>query len=267
MDFNLLNGMIDTHFHGLVMQQKGLNTIDILSTSIKMGLSAGIDIGLTPDDFLQRKKLFKDIRGIKMSAGCYPSEIEKKTISKLVDDLEQVLRTEKVTAVGEIGLDWYWDYGTRREQKELLAKQIHLANSYNLPVIIHNREADKDITDLLYAVKPSSGGILHCFSSDYATAKKLLDIGMYISFAGNLTYKKNSSLRDTAIKIPIKRIFLETDSPYLSPQKQRGIPNHPGHIGYTYEVLSEILRMEISFVIEQIQINFNLLFGKQEQTN
>ena len=261
MDFHLEKGMIDTHFHGLIMQQKGMDARGILQQASAEGLTGGIDIGLTPGDFAERHTLFTHIPGILFSAGCYPSEVEKETVGTLLDTLHTVLLENiALSAIGEIGLDWHWDYGSRTDQKDLLAGQLELAKEFDLPVCIHNREADTDILDILSGDLPPRGGILHCFSSDYTTAKKLLDLGMYISFAGNLTYKNNADLRTTAAKIPLNRIFLETDSPYLSPQKRRGTPNHPGHIGYTYEVLALVKGIGMPQMKEQVANNFHELF-------
>ncbi len=261
MDFHISQGMIDTHFHASVMEGKGMNTVLVLRQAVNSGLAGGIDIGLTPSDFLGRKRLLKDFPSILLSAGCYPSETERADTDSLLSELEKLLEAENPSALGEIGLDWHWDYGSRKQQKDLFAGQIALANKYNLPVLIHNREADADIIDILTAVPPKAGGILHCFSSPYETARKIVDSGLYISFAGNLTYKKNDSLRIAASKLPLDRIVLETDSPYLSPQKRRGKPNHPGHIGYTYEVLAEVLKIEMEDLIIRVDRNFRKLFN------
>ncbi len=261
-DFHLMRGMIDSHFHGAVMRQKGMDTRFILKHALSSGLSGAIDIGLTPDDFPERSAASALFPEVLLSAGCYPSEVEKKPAGKLLSSLKDLLiHKKKIAAVGEIGLDWHWDYGTRQAQKELFTEQLVLAKEFNLPVIIHNRDADSDILDILTSIHLPRGGILHCFSSDYQTAKKILDRGFLISFAGNLTYKGNKELRDTAMKIPLDRILLETDSPYLSPQKRRGTLNHPGHIGYTYESLAAIKNMEIHKLIQQVKSNFIGLFS------
>ncbi len=265
-DFHLMEGMVDSHFHSAVMRQKGMDTHFILKHALSSGLSGGIDIGLTPDDFPERSAASAPFPGIHLSAGCYPSDVEKKTVHELITGLKDLLVQEKeIAAIGEIGLDWHWNYGTRQAQKELFKEQLVLAKEFNLPVIIHNREADSDVLDILSSIHLPRGGILHCFSSDYNTAKKILDRGFLISFAGNLTYKRNVELRDTAMKVPIDRILMETDSPYLSPQKRRGSLNHPGHIGYTYESMAAIKNMEIHKLIQQIKSNFNGLFSISEE--
>jgi len=262
--FNIKQGMIDTHFHGLIMEQKELDTRSVLTEAFESGLEYAIDIGLEMSDIQERLNLLKEFKNILFAAGNYPSEVEKDSTSNLVNLLEELIKkNHKIIAIGEIGLDWYWNYGTKEQQIELFEAQINLANKYNLPVLIHNRDADKDILEALNKITPEAGGIIHCYSSDYKTAVKLLDLGLYISFAGNVSYKKNNTLREVASKIPVNSIFVETDSPYLSPQKVRGKLNHPGHIGYTYETLSECQNLPLEDFIEKVRNNFNNLFSPE----
>jgi len=196
--------------------------------------------------------------------------VEKNNTNYLVDTLEKIIVKKKlpgnfkpITAIGEIGLDWHWNYGTKKQQMELFEAQIQLADKYKLPVLIHNREADQDILNILKQNSLNSRGILHCFSSDYETAVKLIDMGLYISFAGNVSYKKNSVLREVASKIPVESILLETDSPYLSPQQVRGKPNHPGHIAYTYETVADCQNIPLKEFINSIKNNFKSLFNPE----
>ncbi len=261
MDFKLLPGMIDTHFHSSVMISKGIDAEDAIGRSIEKGLAGGIDIGLTPQDFTERKEILKEFPSILLSAGCYPSEVERNKVPDLLDELEAVIKAENPAAIGEIGLDWHWDYGERSDQMQLFEGQIRLANRYKLPVVIHNREADEDVAEILLHTPPEYGGIMHCFSSGYSEAEKFLNMGLYISFAGNITYKTNTQLRETASKLPADRILLETDSPYLSPQKKRGKLNHPGHIGYTYEVMADVMNIKQEKLVNTINENFRELFS------
>ena len=268
MQFNLQNGMIDTHFHGLIMENKGLDTKKVLDKAFNTGLGYAVDIGTELDDVEKRLGLLSKFDRILFAAGNYPSEVEKNNINYLVDTLEKIIikkNTSKnfntISAIGEIGLDWHWNYGTKKKQMELFEAQIQLANKYKLPVLIHNREADRDILDILKQNSLNISGILHCFSSDYNTAVKLIDMGLFISFAGNVSYKKNSNLRDVASKLPVKSILLETDSPYLSPQQVRGKSNHPGHIGYTYQTVADCQNLPLEDFILNVHNNFLKLFN------
>jgi len=262
--------MVDTHFHGLIMENKGLDTKKHLTEAFKSGLDYAVDIGTELDDVDKRLELLSGFDQILFTAGNYPSEVEKSNTKTLIDSLEIIIEKNNsenfskiISAIGEIGLDWHWNYGTKKQQMELFEAQIQLANKYKLPVIIHNREADKDIIDILKQNTPEFGGILHCFSSDYETAVKLIDLGLFISFAGNVSYKKNSVLREVASKIPVESILIETDSPYLSPQQVRGKNNHPGHIAYTYETVADCKNLPLEDFINSIKSNFISLINPE----
>ncbi len=271
MEFNLLPGMIDTHFHGLIMTKKEMNTRKVLQEAFNSGLEYAVDIGTQMEDIEERFELLSGFNNILFAAGNYPSEFEKDSVQNLILELEKNItaknslgkKNRRISAIGEIGLDWHWDYGTKKLQIELFEAQIELANKYKLPVLIHNRDADKEIIETLRTTPPAAGGILHCFSSDYQAAVKFLDLGLSISFAGNVTYKKNINLREVAAQIPEKSIFVETDSPYLSPQKVRGKTNHPGHIGFTYETIAECRKTPIEEFIISVKDNFLKLFNPE----
>ena len=271
MKFHLKQGMIDTHFHGLIMEKKGIDSKTVLQEAFDSGLEYAIDIGIQTEDIERRFKLLSGFNNILFAAGNFPSEVEKDSIQNLIMELEKNItaknslnqNSKTISAIGEIGLDWHWNYGTKKLQIELFEAQIELANKYKLPVLIHNREADKEIIEALKTTPPAAGGILHCFSSDYQTAVKFLDLGLSISFAGNVTYKKNINLREVAAQIPEKSIFVETDSPYLSPQKVRGKTNHPGHIGFTYETIAECRKTPIDKFIISVKDNFLKLFNPE----
>ncbi|MCD4760314.1 TatD family hydrolase [bacterium] len=263
-----ITGLIDSHFHSISMQKKGININQHLSELFSMGFSGGLDIGTEPGDTSARVSLLSSFQKIRFTSGLSPSlaaEIEKgKSLKSLLSILEKDIREYSPSAIGEIGLDWYWDYGTRQIQKDLMAAQINLANSYHLPVIIHNREADDDLIQLLKSTPCIAGGIIHCFSSTWETAKELLDLNFLISFAGNVTYKKNHSLRIILEKIPATRLLLETDSPYLSPEPYRGKTNTPHNMPYIYHTASSVRKEPYPVLVNQIRDNFELLILLQE---
>ena len=270
MHFNLQKGLIDTHFHGLIMEKKGLDTKKVLIEAFDSGLDYAMDIGTELEDVEKRLELLSGLNDILFAAGSYPSEVEKNNTITLSESLERIIikknlseNLQTISAIGEIGLDWHWNYGTKKQQIELFEAQIQVANKYKLPVLIHNREADQDIIAVLKRNNLKSRGILHCYSSDYNTAVKLIDMGLFISFAGNVTYKKNSVLREVASKIPVGSILIETDSPYLSPQQVRGKPNHPGHIGYTYKTVADCQNIPLQEFINTIKSNFISLFNPE----
>jgi len=146
--------------------------------------------------------------------------------------IRQLAQNPKVVAIGEIGLDYYRDHSPREIQKRVLIRQLELAREATLPVVIHCRDAWPDLTEIIQAHWQSSGlgGILHCFSGDRQDARKFLDWGFQISFAGNVTYKKAQNLRDAAREIPLERLLTETDCPYLAPVPYRGKRNEPAFV-------------------------------------
>mgnify|MGYP006294872307 CR=1 FL=1 len=262
--FELLPGMIDSHFHSAMMLKKGLDARSLLETALDNGLAGGIDIGIEAGDTAERGWVQDLSPSIKLAAGLYPSEAEHENIESRLDILKSDLHQFPIAAVGEIGVDLYWNYGTVERQQELMRRQIELANEHHLPIIIHNRDADQEVLEVLKATQPMYGGILHCFSYDSEAALSFLDLRLHISFAVHITYKNSEVLRNAAAFVPLERILAETDSPFLSPQKVRGKPNHPGHVGFVYRQLAEIHQIEIGQLIKIVAQNFSRLFTHSE---
>lgn len=161
----------------------------------------------------------------------------------------------KLFGIGEIGLDYYWNKENKKEQIEFFEKQIAVAKKYSLPVIVHSRDAFDDMYAVLKNAQMEKG-ILHCFSGDAGKARLFLDLGYYISFAGNVTYKKAADLHASAAFVPADRLFLETDCPYLSPQAVRGQKNHPANVVYTYEHVAALRGMTVEQLCAQCEDNF-----------
>lgn len=258
---NIPEGLIDSHFHLLEMKEKGL---DITSTCKKMkelAYSGGIDIGIHENDHLERLELVRPYPFIKTASGIGPwGAAKEKDISVLVGELASLFAEHTCDAIGEIGLDYYWNYGTKERQEELLRSQIELASSLSLPIIIHNREADSDMKKILSSYPVERGGIIHCFSSDIDFARFALDHNFLLSFAGPITYKKNDMLREVVRYTPSDRILAETDSPFLAPQFKRGKVNTPLYIHAVYDKIAEIKEMKLDSLIETISDNFFGLF-------
>jgi len=260
LEIDLTPGMVDSHFHSLMMAEKGLDPRELLSKCIDAGLAGGIDIGTRAGDTAERLWLHREFPQILLAAGLYPAVCEQEDMQAAMDELERDIQSHPVAAVGEIGIDYHWNYGTPERQRQLIELQIDLANRYDLPIIIHNRRADRAVLETLQHKAPQNSGIMHCFSSGAEEAKKFLDLGVYISFAGNLTYRRSHELREAARIVPLDRMLVETDSPYLSPQRWRGKINHPGHIGSTYRQLSDIRNLKLQALVDQVGKNFSDLF-------
>jgi len=196
------------------------------------------------------------------SVGIHPhdaSTANDKTIQELTRMIESV---DKVVAVGETGLDFFRDHSPRDQQRASFRRHIQLARETGKPLIIHDREAHDEVIQIMQEEKASeAGGVLHCFSGDLAMARKCVDMGFYISFAGPLTYPKNESLRSVAEALPIDVMLVETDSPYLSPQGWRGKRCEPAYVRTTAEKLAEIKGLTLEDVARITSLNAWRLFG------
>jgi TatD DNase family protein len=258
--FHIQTGMIDSHFHSRMMLQKGLDPIILLGKACKLGLRGGLDIGTEAGDTQGRAKIIDGLSCFGLAAGLYPSEAEHERLGERLDLLVKDIEGFPVIAIGEIGIDLHWNYATPKRQRDLMIPQIEIANRYGLPVIVHNREADSEVVEVLRSHPPAAGGIMHCYSSDSERVWDFLDAGMYISFAGNLTYGKGGDIREAVRVVPTERILIETDSPYLSPQAVRGSRNHPGHIGYVYEEVALLRGCGLEELTAAVRKNFFTLF-------
>lgn len=180
-----------------------------------------------------------------------------------IDDLRALGRHEKVVAIGEIGLDYYWDKTPVEIQHRVLALQLELAAELNLPVIIHNRDAAPDVLRLLAAsplAQMKLPGVLHSFSADWATAEAALSLGFYLGFTGPLTFKKADELRDIAARAPLDRVLIETDAPYLTPHPYRGRRNEPAYVRYVAEKLAEVRGLSLEDIARTTTTNAERLF-------
>jgi TatD DNase family protein len=170
----------------------------------------------------------------------------------------------EVVALGETGLDRHWDYTPFPMQEENFARHLQLSRRVNKPVIIHCREAEADVVRMLRADFERHGpihGVLHSFAGDLATAQAGLEMGLYVSFAGMLTYKNAQNVRDVAAKMPLDRVLVETDCPYLAPVPVRGQRNEPAHVVHTAACLAKIHNLTLDVLAQQTTANANRLFA------
>lgn len=159
--------------------------------------------------------------------------------------LETLLSDEKAVAVGEIGLDYHYDFSPREVQRMWFSEQLTLARAKKLPVVLHVREADGDALAMLRAQKDGLTGVMHCFSGSYETAKVCLDLGLYIAFGGALTFQNAKKALEIAAKLPMDRLLIETDCPYMTPVPYRGKRNDPSLVRLVCEKLAEIRQMDV----------------------
>jgi TatD DNase family protein len=164
-------------------------------------------------------------------------------------------------AVGETGLDYYRKFGNKDAQVELFIRQLELAAKLDLPVVIHNREAGQDVLEILRDRIPARGGVLHCYSEDWEYAQQALELPLYISFAGNVTYRNARNLHETAKNMPLDRMLIESESPFMVPATHRGKRNRPSYMVETMKFIAELRELPEEEVAETLYENSRRLFN------
>lgn len=272
--------IIDSHFHTESMLERGMDIFSVYDRLFSEGFLGGIDIGCTHDDLPRRAELLSPYPKILLAGAMGPWEAgrneknppdpdfryaEIKSFEKIGAELEclrENLKKYKASFIGEIGLDYYWSYGTPEKQRFIFESQMKTANETGKAVLIHNREADEDTAEIIKRCGPEKGGVIHCFNGSETLMNNALECGYYISFAGNLTFKSNQNLRTMLKRIPLDRLLLETDSPYLAPVPERGKPNCPEYVKYTYECAALTLGLSLEKLTERVAENFKELCGR-----
>lgn len=199
------------------------------------------------------------------SAGLHPNETID--VEPSLDQFISYAEHPKVVAIGETGLDYYYNKGDLEWQRQRFRNQIQAANHHNLPVIVHSRDAAEDTLAILQEQKADvCGGVMHCFTYDYDMAKKFIDFGFYISFSGIVTFKNAKELQEAAKNIPLDRVLVETDSPYLAPVPYRGKPNEPAYVRHTAEFIAQLRGISYEEVAVATTHNFFEAFQKAKKT-
>ncbi len=257
-------GVIDTHTHLEAVAGKGVPVNELLERLASAELI--VDVSIDPRTLPERTRLAGGRPFVVHTTGVHPSITGNPDLDQMVETVERQLASRNdgtpVVAVGETGLDWYRMYAPRDVQIAAFERHLELARRESLPVVIHNREADDDIVAALRRTDLPASGVMHCFSADAAQARRFLDLGMYISFAGNLTYRSAEDLRAAFDIVPRDRLLLETDAPYLSPAPLRGRINHPAYLGHLYTFAADRARCSVDEMVEQIGSNARALFGE-----
>jgi len=249
--------LIDSHCH-LYLGSLSKNLDAVLERAKENDVGKIICPGIDIESSWQSLAIAQNLKNVFAAAGIHPHDAKNSPID-YIDQLRDILTQPKIVALGEIGLDYYRNISDADTQRKVFKNQLQLAKEMDLPIIIHNRNADNDIIRILRQVNPVRG-VAHCFSSDLTTAKILLDLGFYISFAGNLTYKY-SELQEVAKEIPLDRLLIETDAPYLSPIPYRGKENEPSRVKIIAEKLVECTGIPYKTIETATQNNAEQLFN------
>jgi len=253
---------IDTHAH-LDFPEYSSDLEAVIGRAAEAGIRFLIDVGTDPHKSARAVEIAEKYDGVFAAVGVHPHYAGKMTEEDW-HHLEALVSHRKVVAIGEIGLDYYRLASPKDEQKALFLRLITLARNVPLPVIIHSRDAHEDTLAIL---KESAGhlvGVMHCFSGDESLAREVLEMGFYISFAGNITFPKAEGLRRVARFVPIERLLLETDSPFLAPQVHRGKRNEPAWVIELAKALAEIKDLSLEDVARITTLNAYQLFGVGE---
>ncbi|AFE54514.1 hypothetical protein RTB9991CWPP_03250 [Rickettsia typhi str. B9991CWPP] len=209
-------------------------------------------------------KIAEQYKNVFASVGVHPCEVNEK--KRLVTALEIIALTnyKKIISIGETGLDYYHKPYNKKLQRDSFIAHIHASSATNLPIIVHTREADEDTIDILTSEMHNSNfpGLIHCFTSSKNLAAKMLDIGLYISVSGIITFKNATDLQEIVKYIPLDRLLIETDSPYLAPTPMRGKQNEPAFVRYVAEKVAELKNITSQEVASVTTHNFKRLFSK-----
>lgn len=262
---------IDTHAHFDLCIEEGAGTEnDLLAHLATSGIARAVHISIDVAGFAWAHSFAATHRkkGILFTLGIHPSSLAGKTeLDEIEKYTERVMNSEDADllfGIGETGLDYYRMRRPKDEQQNSFEQQIHLARKYHLPIIVHSRDASDDSLSIMKKYAPVYG-IMHCFSEGPAYAKKFLDLGMYLSFAGNVTYKTAIMLQESAAYVPSDRLLLETDAPFLTPVPLRGKKNRPDFVIHTYRFIANLKKVKEHELVHQIEENFHSLIRAKQQ--
>lgn len=230
--------IFDTHTH--LDDEAFSQDLDSVVQNLKQsGISLILDPGCDLETSQKSVELSEKYDFIYSAVGFHPHEVSRMD-EESYNSIKGLCKAEKVVAIGEIGLDYYYNYSPRNVQKKAFEKQISLAEEMKLPFIIHSRDASQDTYEILKSCKKDTPCVLHCFSQSIEMAKLYLNLGCFLSFAGPVTFKKSVNLQEVAKYAPIDRIFIETDSPYLTPEPKRGKRNEPANVKYVGQKIAQL---------------------------
>ena len=250
--------MIDSHCH-LDQEPLNENLPDIISRCKEVGIEKLLTISTTTKSFQKIVKLVEYDEIIYGTFGIHPHEADKEMLTK--DEIVSKFNNKKIIGVGETGLDFYYNNSQKEKQIESFKNHIEAALYLNKPIIIHSRNAEYETYEILNEYKDSSLKILmHCFTGSYDFAKKLMNFNSFFSASGIITFKNSIDLQDTFRKLPINKLLIETDSPYLAPMPMRGKSNEPSYIKYTLKKLAELKNLKIKDLQSETTNNFIRLF-------
>ncbi|MBS4201470.1 TatD family hydrolase [Bacillus sp. FJAT-49732] len=252
--------LFDTHVH-LNDDQYAEDLDEVIARAKNTGVEYMVVVGFDRKTIQKALEIISEHEFIYASVGWHPVDAIDMTEEDLIW-LEEVAAHPKVVALGEMGLDYHWDKSPKEIQKEVFRKQIRLAKKINMPIIIHNRDATQDIIQILQEENAEEvGGIMHCFSGSAEVAKQCLDLNFYISLGGPVTFKNAKKPKEVAIQVPLDRLLIETDCPYLAPHPYRGKRNEPSYVRLVAEQIADLKGLNLEEVAQITTANAKKVFG------
>ncbi|MFO8081781.1 MAG: TatD family hydrolase [Armatimonadota bacterium] len=262
--------LIDSHAH--LTDRKLMSDLrSILERAAEAELEAIVTIGADPADSRAVARLVEEVPLKRTEAGAQWPEVfgavgvhphEAKVVNDgVLAELEELAAGERIIAIGEIGLDFYRDLSPRDRQEIAFVQQIHIAREVGLPIVVHSRDAHERTLEILEREADGMPGVMHCFSGHSGIAKRVLDLGMHIGIAGPVTYPNAGRLRQVVREVPLERLLVETDCPYLTPQQHRGERNEPAYVMYVAEGVAKAKGVGFDEVARASTQNARELFG------
>lgn len=254
---------IDSHCHLDRIDLKDHNQdFNQLMQAIQQGqVERLLCVSINLEEYPAMKALTEGLDQVDISVGVHPCDTRDESVR--LEQLVELGAEPKVVAIGETGLDYYYAKESREQQMSSFRVHMQAATRLNKPVIVHTRDAQQDTLDILkQGGIEQCGGVLHCFTESWEMAEQALEMGMYISFSGIVTFRNADSLREVARRVPEDRFLIETDSPYLAPVPHRGKQNHPGLVGHVAECLAEVRGTSLEQVASLSKRNYERLFDR-----
>ncbi len=258
--------LVDSHCHldRLKLEQCGGSVAAAVSAANSLGISHMLCVCISEENKDEVLRIAHEHAGVYASVGVHPSDVTEDVVS--IEALKAWARSEKVVALGETGLDYYYTKDSKAKQIESFQNHLVAAADLSLPVIVHTRDARQDTLDCIKRYGSlESAGVLHCFTESWEMAQAALDMNYYISISGIVTFRNADELRDVAKNIPLDRLLVETDSPYLAPVPYRGKSNQPKYVKAVAEFVAELKGVSYETLAEQTTNNFFDLFSTAQR--
>jgi len=249
--------LIDSHCH---LDQLENNLADALQFADEQGVKHFLCVSITLNDFPNMMKVIEPYQQVSASVGLHPNE--KVETEPTAEDLIHLAADKKIIAIGETGLDYFRSEGDLEWQRERFRQHIRASKETGKPLIVHSRQAKEDTLRILKEENAASvGGVLHCFTEDMEMAKAAMDLHFYISFSGIVTFNSAKEIQQVAKEMPMDRMLIETDSPYLAPVPHRGKSNQPAYVRYVAESIAKLRGVDFEVIAEHTTANFYRLFA------